>query len=396
MNTGTVWQRHTRTCPRGADGKLVEHRCRGPWGYTVDAGRHPDGRRRQATKSGFTTRREAREALAEHASKLKFGLNQERRLTVSTYLDEWLEAKRNLRMTTRSNYHYHLEKYLKPGLGHIPLTDLRVEHIDAFYTSLLHSRGGSATAIIQTLHRTLRSALNTAARRRLIQWNPATLVELPTHHRKRSEVWDADQVAQFLEAARSERLYPVYYLLLFTGMRRGEVLGLHWRDVSLEERQLRVAWQLVDARGKHTLQPPKTASGARIVPIDASTADLLASVRDQQILERAAWGPSWEDTGLVMSDPDGKHLKPNRISKAFHRIADGAGLPRIRLHDLRHTHASLALSAGIDIKVVSDRLGHSTTSITRDLYTHVVPGLARQAADDIANLLLKPRQEGDC
>ncbi len=380
-----MWQRHVAACPRGADGELLPHRCRGPWGFIVDAGRRPDGKRRQTSRSGFATKREAQHALDAEVARQQAGVRQDRPLTVAEYLDEWLAGKRNLRETTRRSYAMHIRRYLAPSLGHYRLQDLRADHLDALYSDLLDSRrGGTSAATVQHVHRTLRSALNTAVKRRLIAWNPAVQVELPQHRPARSSVWEPQHIAAFLDTAADHRLSALFHLIAFTGMRRGEAIGLHWRDVDLQRAHVVVAWQITDGDGRPQLGVPKTAAGARVVPIDPLTVEVLSGHQVVQQAERAAWGEAWVEHGLVFTRENGELLRPDVVTHTFRKLVEAAGVPPIRLHDLRHTHASLALAAGVDIKVVSDRLGHSTTSITADLYTHVVPAVARSAADAIA------------
>ncbi|WP_345710693.1 tyrosine-type recombinase/integrase, partial [Kineococcus glutinatus] len=385
MKKGHVSQRHGPSCPRDSAGTLLEHRCRGPWKFTVDFGRRPDGGRRQVTRSGFTTKREAQRALDEELERQFAGVSHEPALTVGRFFEQWLAGKRNLRETTRRSYTMHVRLYLEPALGHYRLQDLRADHIDALYSDLLEGRYAKASAsTVHHVHRTLRSALNTAVKRRLIAWNPAVQVELPEHRPARSSVWEPQHIAAFLDTAHGHRLSALFHLIAFTGMRRGEAIGLHWRDVDLERAHVVVAWQITEANDGPRLGAPKTAAGARVVPIDPMTVDVLRQHRAAQQAERAAWGEAWQEHGLVFTRENGALLRPDVVTHTFGKLVRAAGVPRIRLHDLRHTHASLALAAGVDIKVVSDRLGHSTTHITANLYTHVVPAVARSAADAIA------------
>jgi integrase len=172
-----------------------------------------------------------------------------------------------------------------------------------------------------------------------------------------------------------------------TGMRRGEVVGLRWQDVDLDGRCLFIVQQITEVRGRSVVGTPKTRRGARVVPLDDGTVGRLRAHHEVQALERAAWDAGWHDSGLVFTREDGRSLRPEYVTRHFQKLADDAGLPVIRLHDLRHTNASIALAAGVDIKVVSDRLGHSTTAITADLYTHVNRNVGRAAANRIADVL---------
>lgn len=386
MRRGSVFQRHVRSCPRGEDGQVLPHKCRGPWAYYVLAGRGPDGRRRQVTRSGFSTKREAEAQLRDVSSREASEIAAVHRLTTGEYLTQWLASKRALRPTTRESYASHVRLYLQPWLGHVLLADLRPHHLDPMYSHLLLDADGHHRAVstVQRIHATLRSALNTAVKRRMIPWNPALHVELPAARKPTTKAWTPEQLGAFLDHVAEHRLYAFFHLVALAGIRRGEALGLRWEDVDLEAGVLRVAQQLVETPDGLRFGPPKTRSGSRAVPLDAETVHVLVRHLDSQRGERAAWGPAWVDLGLVFTREDGTMLRPEYVSHLFPRLSRQAGLDRIRLHDLRHTSASLALAAGVPMKVVSERLGHSSTVITADLYTHVVPTLAQDAADRIA------------
>ncbi len=173
-------------------------------------------------------------------------------------------------------------------------------------------------------------------------------------------------------------------------MRRGEAIGLRWVDVDLDARCPFIVQQITEVRGKAVVGSPKTKRGTRAVPIDDDTVAMLRRHREGQAVERMAWGSAWNEAGLVFTRENGLPLRPEYATRHFQQLAREAGLPRLRLHDLRHTNASLALQAGVDLKVVSDRLGHSQISVTADLYTHVNVAVGRAAADQIARAL-RPR-----
>lgn len=190
-----------------------------------------------------------------------------------------------------------------------------------------------------------------------------------------------------MRSIANDRLAVLYLLLLVTGMRRGEAIGLRWEDVDLDRQALHVDQQITEVRGKSVVDTPKTKRGARLVPIDPATTAILRTHRDRQLAERAAWAAGWHDSRLVFTREDGTPLRPEYATRHFQSLAARAGPPRIRLHDLRHTNASLALDAGVDLKVVSDRLGHSQIAVTADLYTHVNTGVGQAAAAQIAAFL---------
>ena len=385
MKHGSVFQRHTRRCPRDSAGRLLPHKCHGPWAYTLFLRRGTDGRKREISKSGFPTNHAAALALREVVARDEAGLADLHGLAVGTYLQQWLEGKRSIRDTTRRNYEAHIRRYLMPSLGRVKLLDLRPHHIDGVYNELL--RSGANVTTVHHLHRTLRSALNTAVKRRLLPWNPALHVELPPSSRNETAVWPPEQLGHFLDVIADHRLYAMFHLIAMAGLRRGEALGLHWDDVDLEREAVRVRLQLVDAGHGAKLGPPKTKTGARIVPLDRATAAVLREHRARQDAERTAWGRAWHDTGLVFTREDGTQLRPDYVSHLFQDLVNEAGVPRIRLHDLRHTNASLALAAGVPMKAVSHRLGHSSMAITADLYTHVIPAVAQDVAERIAAIV---------
>ena len=289
--------------------------------------------------------------------------------------------------STRQAYRSHLDLYLLPRLGHVKLQELRPHHIDRFFVEVAGgTRKPLSSASLHRLHATLRSALASAVKRRLISHNPASHVELPSREQAAEAVWTVEDVHRFLTAKADDRLAALYRIAVIAGLRRGELVGLRWVDIDVEAGAIRVAQQVVQLGTKLHVGRPKTRSGQRLVAIDPATAGLLETHRKQQEREREAWGAGWHETGHVFTYQDGRVLQPDYVTQKFRRDALRAGLPSIRFHGLRHTSASLALAAGIPMKVVSDRLGHSTTTITADLYSHVLPVVARDAADAIGAL----------
>jgi integrase len=394
MREGSVFQRHTIACPKGEDGSYLPHKCRGSWSYYVDVGRDHRGRRRQLTKGGFLTRAAARAALRQLLEEVHGGAsNDAHTLTVVRYLEEWLAGKRALRPSTLKSYREHLDHHLLPHLGHFKLRELQARHIDEMLNKMTTGGGRAlSNGSLRRVHSTLRTALNAAVRRRLIPYNPAVAVELPTVDYKEVRVWTSEQVATFLESCQSDRLYPLFHLVVVTGMRRGEVLGLRWQDVDLDHGLLTIRQQVVQLAGQLHVGPPKTKSGYRTVPVDALTVEVLRAQQEAQRQDHAAWGDAWQATDHVFTRSNGSLMQPNLVTRRFRELSATAGLPIIRFHDLRHTSASIALAAGVAMKTVSDRLGHSTTAITADLYTHVVPVVAQEAADAIAAVIGRSRK----
>ena len=360
------------------------------WYAVIDVPPGPDGRRRQKTTT-HDTRAGAQEWLARTAAatSVENAARAAGDVPVAEYLAGWLAGKAGLRPSSRRTYAQHVERYLVPALGQRWLSQLRPEHIEAMYAPLL-AAGRPGPATLRRVHATLAAALASAVRRHLIAGNPAEEVELPPAPRVETPVWTPAQARRFLAATRDDAWFALYWVLLLLGLRRGEALGLRWCDLDLDAGVLRVVQQRVQVGSQVLVGPPKSAAGRRTLPLDPETVGVLRAHRAAQHADRLRAGPAWGETGLVFTTPLGAPLRPAAVSRRFPRLCQQAGVPVIRLHDLRHTSASLGLAAGASLKEVSVRLGHSDIAVTANLYAHVVPPLSRASADRLAALLTSP------
>jgi integrase len=233
------------------------------------------------------------------------------------------------------------------------------------------------------MHRAFRDAVKWG---RLVR-NPAEAADPPkAAGRPESITWTADQLRSFLEGTRGSRYWAAYLLLATTGLRRGEALGLRWSDLDLDAGRASIRQTVIAIRHTVMIGTPKTAKGRRTVTLDSGTVTALREHRRRQAAERLLMGAGWTDNDLVFCHPDGTMLHPERFSRGFLETVARIGLPRIRLHDLRHGWATLALQAGIHPKVVQERLGHANIAITLDTYSHVIAGLHEDAAEQVAAL----------
>ncbi|TLQ44546.1 tyrosine-type recombinase/integrase [Streptomyces marianii] len=255
---------------------------------------------------------------------------------------------------------------------------------------------------------TLRSALNDAIGQQILTFNPAAHVELDPVRKPKALVWTDARVARweqtgekpspvmvwtpeqtgaFLDFVAEDRLYAMWHLIAFRGLRRGEACAQPWSETNLDDHSLTVSAQLVQDGWEVETSEPKTDSGFRVVALDDDTVNVLKRHREQQDADREQWGSAWVETGMVFTQEDGSWLHPGKVTDLFERLVAASGLPPIRLHDLRHGAATLMLAAGIDVKIVSDTLGHSDTRITRDIYQSVLPHVGKNAAEATAKLV---------
>jgi integrase len=365
------------------------------WTCYFDRPRDPvTGKRRKTSKSGFPTKKAAERWLANLVTSLDQGTFVEAsKQTLAQFLTEWLPTAetRGLRPSTRANYRY-LIKHIVPRLGGVRLQRLTPGQLNAMYAELLATgrcdgKGGLSAKTVREVHSLLHRALADAVRWGLLTRSPADSADPPRKQTRERQAWTAEQLAAFLRHVKGDRLYAAYHLAAMTGMRRGEVLGLRWRDLDLDAGRLTVVQTLIVVGPDYEFGTPKTARGRRSLALDPGTVAVLRDHREAQELERHYLG--LDPTGdLVFTTIEGGPLSPRAFTKAFQQRVKRAGLPQIPLHALRHTHATLALQAGIHPKVVSERLGHSSVSITLDVYSHAIPAMEETAAALVATLVL--------
>jgi integrase len=360
----------------------------------VDLGPDPATRkRRQKWHSGYRTRREAERARTEILSGLDHGTYVEPSpLTVKEFLTQWLESSRpRVRPTTWASYERALRCHILPTLGELPLQRLTPATLNALYVKLLVTKSQRGEPLspktVRNTHIVLRRALQDSVRWNLVPRNAADLADPPRTSRVDMRVWSAEQLRTFLEVSVEHPLHVAWFLAGTTGMRRGEVLGLRWRDVDLDAGRLAVTRAITTANNQIIVTEPKTARSRRSIALDTATIARLRQHRKGQLETRLLMGAAYEHQDLVVAEPDGSPIPPDRLSRQFERELRKGGLPVIRFHDLRHTHATMALAAGVHPKVVSDRLGHANVSITLDVYSHAVPAMEAAAAEAIAALV---------
>ncbi|MCD9625623.1 tyrosine-type recombinase/integrase [Rhabdothermincola salaria] len=348
------------------------------------------GKERRRWYQGGATRREAERVLTELVKRMHDGdYRSPERITLGDYLVErWLPVRKTqVGHSTYASYRQTINSHVLPRIGMIPLQRLTPEDLEGFYADLLTEGrlngggGGLSPKTVRNIHGMLHKALADACRKGTVQRNVAGLADPPRVRRRSAmTVWDAAQLRQFLAEIEDHPLGTAFHLAAHTGMRRGEVLGLQWSDVDLDAARLSVHQAVTNVAYEKRLGDVKTETGRRMVDLDARTVDVLRAWRKTQIAEHQLTGRRWSEDGFVFARPDGEPIHPDYVSQCFERHLAKSSLPRIRLHDLRHTHATILLKAGVPVKVVSERLGHSSPAFTMTVYQHVLPGMQAEAA----------------
>jgi len=347
------------------------------------------GKRKQQWITVIGTKKNAEKKLSELLSQIDTGsFIKPSKTTLADYLDRWLTdyVYPNLAPRTAEGYACIVRQHLIPKLGNKSLTQLRPEHLQKYYAEMLESgrhdkTGGLTAQTVRHHHTALHKALQTAVEWGLLNRNVADAVKPPKAQKQEMQIWNEGEITTFLETAKTTQYYALFYFALFTGMRRSEILALRWKDVDLSLGQVNVSRSLHQLRDlSYVYQAPKTAKGSRTVALTPSTIKVLKEHREKQWLDYAMMGRQTSDEDIVFANLDGKPLRPNTITHAWTNTANRANVKPIRFHDARHTHASLMLKQGIHPKIVQERLGHASISVTLDTYSHVAPGMQQAAA----------------
>ncbi|MBT2284259.1 site-specific integrase [Paenibacillus polymyxa] len=366
----------------------ISKRKNGTYAYTIEMGKHPEtGRRRQKMKSGFASRKEAEAALAQALAEVGRGSYiTETKETVQDYFIKYLDLKRpQLRPGTVKTYKWLINYHIIPKLGQIPLAKLVPHHLVSMYEKLRIEAGLSPQSI-NHVHKVLHDGLATAVRHEVLTRNVAALVKPPKIPKTKTTVWTSEQLTQFLHYTEPYRYHMIILLAATCGLRRGEAIALRWEDVDLKARTLTVKQSYTRGEKGHIFQEPKTAAGIRTMAIPDVTMTALKKQKVMQAEDKLASGPKYNDHGLISQTKHGLPISPYYFEARWLDLLRRSGLPKIRFHDLRHTHASLLLKQNVHPKIVSERMGHSSVGITLDRYSHTY-GVDYGAAERLDDLL---------
>jgi len=376
---------------RRANGEgSIRKRKDGRWEGRYTAGRNPEtGKPIYKNVLGKTQ--------AEMKAKLKQAIQESTEVdtvkaeqyTVDQWMDVWFEnyAKIKVRPSSHQTYKGYIENHIKPNIGSILLNKLSSLQLQKFYKKLLsggrvdriESKGqpkGLSPKTVRNIHQVISSALYMAKEQRLIMINPAESCALPKLEHQEMKTIPAEQLTSFLQEAKESGVFEMYYIELATGLRRGELLGLKWENLDLDQGSLRVQQQVSRINGEVVEAPLKTKNSYRTISLGADAIEILKEQRKK-----------CGDSPYVFPSPTGGPISPDSVLNMLHRVLKRAGLPKVRFHDLRHTFATLALQNGVDIKTVSGMLGHYSAGFTLDTYAHVTTAAQRQAANTMGQIL---------
>ncbi len=376
---------------RRANGEgSIRKRKDGRWEGRYTAGRDPEtGKTIYKNVLGKTqgeTKAKLKQAIQENTEVDTIRAEQ---YTVGQWMDVWFEnyAKIKVRPSSHQTYRGYIENHIKPNIGKIPLNKLSSLQLQKLYKKLL-TKGridrieaktqpkGLSPKTVRNINQVISSAMDFAKRQKLISSNPTDGCALPKLEHREMKTLPAEQLTSFLREARESGVFEMYYIELATGLRRGELLGLKWEDLDLQQGSLRVQRQVSRINGEVVEAPLKTKNSYRTISLGADAVEILKEQR------KKCGGNTY-----VFSSPTGGPISPDSVLHMLHRVLKRAGLPKVRFHDLRHTFATLALQNGVDIKTVSGMLGHFSAGFTLDTYAHVTTAAQREAAKTMGSVL---------
>ncbi len=372
----------------------ITKRSPGTWSIVIELGRDNNGKRKQQWSTVNGTKKEAETEMRRIITSIENGdYIEPSKLTVGKYLERWLEQiKPTITTKTYIRYESICIKHLVPALGNHKIKRLAGLHIESYYTKArkegrIDGKGRLAERTLLHHHRVLSEAMKHAVKLKLRSSNPASDVTTPKPTKVRVTALDEEQTVALLKVAENTELYAPILFAVTTGLRRGEIVGLKWADIDLENAIVSVNRAVQQTKGLVEIKLPKTTSGTRSISIPGIAVDALQVHKAAQNKQRLLCGPVYQNDDWVFARDDGALWKPDSFTQAYRRFIEKSGLPKVGFHTLRHSHASQLLKMGVHPKVAQERLGHSSIAITMDLYSHLLKGVQKEAANKIDQAL---------
>ena len=369
----------------------IRQRPNGSWQIVFALAPDTKGKRNRKYETVKGSKKEAQKVLRQRLQERDEGRSVNRsKETVQAYIERWLIKYVAKHCTARTEFGYRtmLTRYIHPAIGNVQLQSLKMTDIQAMYDDMQSEPRNLSASTVTQLHNVFKQALNHAVMDGILQRNPAEYIKPPKKVRAKFEAWELETILEFLELTADTRYGHFYKFAVLTGMRRSEICGLKWNDIKLSDGYLNVVRTLQYIKGRGMIeQPPKSFRSDRAVRLSPDVIDLLHSIKGKQMLHQVAIGDHWQGSDYVFTNVDGSPLNGDSVTQEFKRLVRKHNLPDMKLHGLRHAFASLALSADVNPKIVSETLGHSTTAITLNIYSHILKPKEAEAVNSVANLL---------
>lgn len=366
------------------------------WSFVIDIGRDPvTKKRRQKRVSGFTSEKQAKREMIKMINELNDGKYVEpTNKNLEQYLTDWLRFKeKRVAYSTFLQYESYTNNHIIPALGHLKVTDLTTAKVEEFYDSLLDNEI-LAEQSIHHVHRILSNAIKRGQTIGEIPRNVMEAVEPVKVPRNEMEYWDMETLNTFLRETLQDQYYIAWYLAAFTGMRQGEILGLKWRNVDLENKMIHVHRSLrKEKKEGYKISELKNTASYRSVAISDSDVFALKQHKKAQERQKMSTGEDYEDNDLVVATSIGTHVLPSNLGRSFRRALKNTGVKTIRFHDLRHTHASMLFGLKVHPKIVQERLGHSSIEVTLDRYSHMLPNMQEAVASNLEDAFKNTKED---
>lgn len=376
-----------------ATGNIVERkRSNGTVSYEITVEGERDaftGKRNRVYKTVKGTKKEATAIMRKMMVDMDNGMAiRKSDKKVSDWLDEWLELYLpNIEETTRVGYKTKIKNYIKPALGNIYVQSLRTQHVQKMINDMI-ARGLSPKNIRDT-YNNINAAMKKAQVLRMIPYNPCEGVVLPKLKKYKAEVYDVNMMHHILDISKDTDMYLPLLLCTTAGLRRGELLALRWEDIDFHKKLLKIRRNMVRGEDDYIIKAPKSEAGIRDICVGDEVITYLNKEKIRYMTDMMSYGKGFQDLGFVIRQEDGSPIRPDSMSRKWRRFLEANSLPPIRFHDLRHSNATALIQAGVNPRVVQQRLGHSDVQITLNTYTHVLPEMDAEAAEKIDCIILK-------